>query len=121
MENIDWDESSVESLQNIKLETPRIVVVGSQSSGKSSVLNGILAMDMLPIGNKMVTRTPLHLQLIQNSNEMYVEFGNYEEGVWKIERKIKMTSPEPTLPEIQNIREEIDAQTIKRVWKRDGH
>lgn len=118
VQNIDWEESAVKSLQKIKLETPRVVVVGTQSSGKSSVLNGILALDMLPIGRNMVTRTPLHLQLIQTtSDEMAVEFGNYDEGQWRTERKIKLTYPEPSIVEIENIREEIEKQTIKRAGK----
>ena len=41
------------------IEIPRLVVVGSQSSGKSSVLNSILGMDILPTGTNMVTRSPL--------------------------------------------------------------
>lgn len=121
VQNIDWEESAVKSLQKIKLETPRVVVVGTQSSGKSSVLNGILALDMLPIGRNMVTRTPLHLQLIQTtSDEMAVEFGNYDEGQWRTERKIKLTHPEPTIVEIENIREEIEKQTIKRAGQGMG-
>lgn len=122
VENIDWEESAVQSLQKIKLETPKVVVVGTQSSGKSSVLNGILALDMLPIGRNMVTRTPLHLQLIQTANEfdMAVEFGNYDAGQWVTEKKIKLSAPEPTLNEIENIRDEIEKQTIKRAGQGMG-
>jgi GTP-binding protein EngB required for normal cell division len=120
VENIDWEESSIESLQRIKLETPRVVVVGTQSSGKSSVLNGILALDMLPIGRNMVTRTPLHLQLIQTDVEMAVEFGNYGDGQWQIEKRIKLTDSEPSMLEIETIREEIEKQTIKRAGKGMG-
>ena len=50
---------------NDKILAPSLIVVGSQSSGKSSVLNGILSMDILPTGKSMVTRTPLNLDLIQ--------------------------------------------------------
>eukprot|EP00965_Chrysotila_dentata_P107524 3552256-Pleurochrysis_carterae.AAC.3 len=45
-------------------ELPRLVVVGTQSSGKSSLLNGLMAADILPLGEQMVTRAPLNLQLI---------------------------------------------------------
>ena len=44
-------------------EVPRLVVVGTQSSGKSSLLNGIMGADILPLGEHMVTRSPLQLQL----------------------------------------------------------
>lgn len=47
------------------LDLPQIVVVGSQSSGKSSVLESIVMRDFLPRGKDIVTRRPLVLQLIQ--------------------------------------------------------
>lgn len=46
------------------LDLPQIVVVGSQSSGKSSVLETIVGRDFLPRGSGIVTRRPLVLQLI---------------------------------------------------------
>ena len=48
------------------------VVVGSQSAGKSSVLENIVGRDFLPRGSGIVTRRPLILQLINvsvNENE----------------------------------------------------
>ncbi|CAG2109883.1 unnamed protein product [Medioppia subpectinata] len=42
---------------------PQIVVVGAQSSGKSSVLESIVGRDFLPRGSGIVTRRPLILQL----------------------------------------------------------
>lgn len=46
------------------IDLPQIVVVGSQSSGKSSVLETIVQKDFLPRGNGVVTRRPLILQLV---------------------------------------------------------
>uniref|UniRef100_A0A914XM62 Dynamin-type G domain-containing protein n=1 Tax=Plectus sambesii TaxID=2011161 RepID=A0A914XM62_9BILA len=46
------------------IDLPRIVVVGSQSSGKSSVLESIVGFDFLPRGKDLVTRRPLVLQLV---------------------------------------------------------
>lgn len=43
---------------------PQLVVVGSQSAGKSSVLETIVGKDFLPRGQGIVTRRPLVLQLI---------------------------------------------------------
>ncbi|KAH0785822.1 Dynamin central region family protein [Histomonas meleagridis] len=43
---------------------PQIVVVGSQSSGKSSVLESFVGRDFLPRGSGIVTRRPLVLQLV---------------------------------------------------------
>ena len=46
-----------------EIELPQIVTVGSQSSGKSSVLEAIVGKDFLPRGTGIVTRRPLVLQL----------------------------------------------------------
>src|SRR4051812_39583264 len=46
------------------IDLPQIVVIGSQSSGKSSVLENIVGRDFLPRGSGIVTRRPLILQLI---------------------------------------------------------
>ncbi|OBA23980.1 hypothetical protein METBIDRAFT_36766 [Metschnikowia bicuspidata var. bicuspidata NRRL YB-4993] len=45
------------------VDLPQITVVGSQSSGKSSVLENIVGRDFLPRGTGIVTRRPLVLQL----------------------------------------------------------
>ncbi len=45
------------------------VVVGSQSAGKSSVLENIVGRDFLPRGSGIVTRRPLILQLINVPGE----------------------------------------------------
>ncbi|TEB34501.1 dynamin GTPase [Coprinellus micaceus] len=50
--------------QNDALKLPSIVVIGSQSSGKSSVLEAIVGHEFLPKGNNMVTRRPIELTLI---------------------------------------------------------
>lgn len=46
------------------IDLPQITVLGSQSSGKSSVLENIVGRDFLPRGTGIVTRRPLVLQLI---------------------------------------------------------
>ena len=51
-----------------KIDLPNIAVVGSQSSGKSSVLEAIVGEDFLPRGKGIVTRCPLKLQLINDSS-----------------------------------------------------
>lgn len=55
------------------LDLPQIAVVGSQSAGKSSVLENFVGRDFLPRGSGIVTRRPLVLQLI-NSKQEYAEF-----------------------------------------------
>ncbi|RDA92282.1 hypothetical protein CP533_5488 [Ophiocordyceps camponoti-saundersi (nom. inval.)] len=64
--------------QSSSLTLPSIVVIGSQSSGKSSVLEAIVGHEFLPKGNNMVTRRPIELTLVNTpeSQEEYGEFPN---------------------------------------------
>ncbi|KAH3672831.1 hypothetical protein WICMUC_004053 [Wickerhamomyces mucosus] len=50
------------------LKLPSIVVIGSQSSGKSSVLESIVGHEFLPKGSNMVTRRPIELTLVNTPN-----------------------------------------------------
>ncbi|KAI8073850.1 P-loop containing nucleoside triphosphate hydrolase protein [Gongronella butleri] len=61
---------------NETLKLPSIVVVGSQSSGKSSVLEAIVGHEFLPKGDNMVTRRPIELTLVHTpgDDEDYGEF-----------------------------------------------
>ncbi|KAL6947167.1 vacuolar protein sorting-associated protein 1 [Hanseniaspora vineae] len=54
------------------IDLPQITVVGSQSSGKSSVLENIVGRDFLPRGTGIVTRRPLVLQLINRRSNTAV-------------------------------------------------
>lgn len=63
------------SIGATSIDLPQIVVVGSQSSGKSSVLESLVQKDFLPRGSGIVTRCPLILQLINTDiEEDYAEF-----------------------------------------------
>ncbi|THH00229.1 hypothetical protein EW026_g2275 [Hermanssonia centrifuga] len=55
--------------QSDALKLPSIVVIGSQSSGKSSVLEAIVGHEFLPKGNNMVTRRPIELTLIHTPSQ----------------------------------------------------
>ncbi|PSR91888.1 Dynamin-related protein like [Actinidia chinensis var. chinensis] len=46
-----------------KIQLPQVAVVGSQSSGKSSVIEALVGRDFLPRGCDICTRRPLVLQL----------------------------------------------------------
>jgi len=89
------------------LSLPKLIVVGTQSSGKSSVLNGVMAMDILPTGKNMTTRTPLDIRLHQlRSNEIegWVELGHYADNGWTIEKHIKLKMPIPEESQIEEVR-----------------
>ncbi|KAK0489426.1 Dynamin central region-domain-containing protein [Armillaria novae-zelandiae] len=68
-----------------ELDMPQLVVVGSQSAGKSSVLETIVGRDFLPRGQGIVTRRPLVLQLIHTpipsepspNNSPYTEWAQF--------------------------------------------
>lgn len=62
--------------QSESLTLPSIVVVGSQSSGKSSVLEAIVGHEFLPKGSNMVTRRPIELTLV-NTPGKHAEYGEF--------------------------------------------
>jgi len=66
--------SVVDELRDVGLQQyinlPRIAVLGSQSAGKSSVLESIVGLDFLPRGDGVVTRRPLELRLNHVSEDI---------------------------------------------------
>jgi GTP-binding protein EngB required for normal cell division len=62
--------------QSDTLTLPSIVVIGSQSSGKSSVLEAIVGHEFLPKGHNMVTRRPIELTLV-NTPDAQAEYGEF--------------------------------------------
>ena len=62
--------------QSESLTLPSIVVIGSQSSGKSSVLEAIVGHEFLPKGHNMVTRRPIELTLV-NTPDAHAEYGEF--------------------------------------------
>ena len=51
------------------IQLPQIAVIGTQSTGKSSVLENVVGRDFLPRGSGIVTRRPLVLQLVHIAPE----------------------------------------------------
>jgi len=73
--DIDKDSKNVMlHLANISEELgtsfqyPKVAVVGNQSSGKSSVLEAIVGLPILPKGTNMVTRRPLELTMLRDNS-----------------------------------------------------
>jgi GTP-binding protein EngB required for normal cell division len=59
--------SELDEKYNIKLASfPSVIVVGSQSSGKSSVIEAICGQSILPKAMKMATLKPIHLTTIRS-------------------------------------------------------
>ncbi|XP_048463796.1 dynamin-1-like protein [Rhincodon typus] len=63
------------------IQLPQIVVVGTQSSGKSSVLESLVGKDLLPRGTGIVTRRPLILQLVNVSPEEQRKGAGDDDGI----------------------------------------
>lgn len=53
----------IDDFDKVKLDLPRIVVIGNQSAGKSSVLQSIVGFDFLPSGSGTVTKRPIVISM----------------------------------------------------------
>ncbi|THH07961.1 hypothetical protein EW145_g3026 [Phellinidium pouzarii] len=93
-----------------ELDMPQIAVVGSQSAGKSSVLETIVGRDFLPRGSGIVTRRPLVLQLIHTPGPD--SQGNAEWGQFLHTDK-RFTS-------FDDIRKEIEQETLRVAGQNKG-
>ncbi|KAI3948052.1 hypothetical protein MKX01_014651 [Papaver californicum] len=94
------------------IELPQVAVVGSQSSGKSSVLEALVGRDFLPRGSDICTRRPLVLQLLQTkrksdggADEEYGEF---------------LHLPKKKFFDFSDIRREIQAETDREAGGNKG-
>ncbi|KAI3497424.1 hypothetical protein L1887_40022 [Cichorium endivia] len=93
------------------IELPQVAVVGSQSSGKSSVLEALVGRDFLPRGSDICTRRPLVLQLLQikrkpdGTDEEYGEF---------------LHLPGKRFHDFNEIRREIQAETDREAGGNKG-
>ena len=97
---------------NNKIKVPQIVALGSQSSGKSSVLNSIVNMDILPTGKQMCTRCPIKLELTySNSSNINIEIGYYDN--YKFIQNNKYELLKNSKEEEEMIREHIEDFTLR--------
>ncbi|KAJ5177248.1 Vacuolar protein sorting-associated protein 1 [Penicillium canariense] len=106
------------------IDLPQIVVVGSQSSGKSSVLENIVGRDFLPRGSGIVTRRPLILQLInkvpstQINGDNKLETTDSESNVDEYGEFLHI--PGQKFFDFNKIREEIVRETDSKVGRNAG-
>lgn len=84
------------------IQLPQIAVVGTQSTGKSSVIENIVGRDFLPRGSGIVTRRPLILQLVHISEEE-------ANGAWGWAKFLH--SGDRTFKDFENVRAEIERVT----------
>ncbi len=121
------------------INLPQIVVIGSQSSGKSSVLENLVGRDFLPRGTGIVTRRPLVLQLYNTGTTRGRELPPTplpKGGGGRVVINSPPTSPKPSTPErewgeflhlpgkklynFMEIKEEIMRETERLTGKNSG-
>ncbi|XP_014518525.1 dynamin-related protein 3A [Vigna radiata var. radiata] len=93
------------------IDLPQVAVVGSQSSGKSSVLEALVGRDFLPRGNDICTRRPLVLQLVQTKRKPDAPDDEYGEFLHLPGRKFH---------DFSDIRREIQAETDREAGGNKG-
>ncbi|XP_058252643.1 dynamin-1-like protein isoform X3 [Hemibagrus wyckioides] len=92
------------------IQLPQIAVVGTQSSGKSSVLESLVGRDLLPRGTGIVTRRPLILQLVHVDPEDRRKTSE-ENGVESEEWGKFLHTKNKIYTDFDEIRQEIEAET----------
>lgn len=90
------------------IDLPQIVVVGSQSSGKSSVLESLVGKSFLPRGTGIVTRAPLVLHLI---NQSEFEEKSSDSKTLARDWATFLHKPNVTYHDFDKVREEIELRT----------
>ena len=119
----------VNKLQNVfntigqdPIDLPQIVVIGSQSSGKSSVIENLVGRDFLPRGADIVTRRPLVLQLIHHvvSDENSHNSSNFPGAArstsiseWGEFLHVKGGGNSTQFRDFESIKKEIETETIR--------
>jgi len=91
------------------IDLPQIVVVGCQSSGKSSVLESLVQKDFLPRGSGIVTRRPLILQLIHNESAKKPQ-----------EYAVFLHKPDKVFTCFDDVRKEIEDETDRVCGSNNG-
>ncbi|XP_059833992.1 dynamin-1-like protein isoform X2 [Hypanus sabinus] len=93
------------------IQLPQIVVVGTQSSGKSSVLESLVGRDLLPRGTGIVTRRPLVLQLVNISPEEQRKAKGDDDGIDAEEWGKFLHTKNKIYTDFDEIRQEIETET----------
>ncbi|XP_064415281.1 dynamin-1-like protein [Latimeria chalumnae] len=103
------------------IQLPQIVVIGSQSSGKSSVLESIVGRDFLPRGSGIVTRRPLVLQLVNvASPEDRKRAASGELGIQADEWGTFLHCKNKIFTDFDEIRKEIESETERTTGTNKG-
>ncbi|CAB3228486.1 unnamed protein product [Arctia plantaginis] len=102
------------------IQLPQIIVLGTQSSGKSSVIESLVGRSFLPRGPGIVTRRPLVLQLVYSPKESK-EHRSAEEGTVNLEEWGKfLHTKDKIYSDFDAIRQEIERETDRMAGSNKG-
>ncbi|KOC68077.1 Dynamin-1-like protein [Habropoda laboriosa] len=102
------------------IQLPQIVVLGTQSSGKSSVIESLVGRSFLPRGTGIVTRRPLVLQLVYTPKDdrehRNTENGTLDLDEWGTFLHVK----NKIFTDFDDIRKEIESETNRMAGSNKG-
>ncbi|CAK9831209.1 Dynamin-1-like protein [Anthophora retusa] len=102
------------------MQLPQIVVLGTQSSGKSSVIESLVGRSFLPRGTGIVTRRPLILQLVYTPKDDR-EHRNAENGTLDVDEWATFLHAKNKIyTDFDEIRKEIDNETDRMAGSNKG-
>ncbi|XP_013175180.1 PREDICTED: dynamin-1-like protein isoform X1 [Papilio xuthus] len=102
------------------IQLPQIIVLGTQSSGKSSVIESLVGRSFLPRGPGIVTRRPLILQLVYSPKDSK-EHRSAEEGTVNLEEWGKfLHTKDKIYGDFDQIRQEIERETDRMAGSNKG-
>ncbi|KAL0267916.1 UNVERIFIED_CONTAM: hypothetical protein PYX00_010053 [Menopon gallinae] len=117
----------INKLQNVfstvgadAIQLPQIIVVGTQSSGKSSVIEGLVGRTFLPRGTGIVTRRPLILQLVYAPKEDNT-YRRAEDGTMDLDDwGMFLHTKNKVYTDFDEIRREIESETDRLAGRNKG-
>ncbi|CAL7946650.1 unnamed protein product [Xylocopa violacea] len=102
------------------IQLPQIVVLGTQSSGKSSVIESLVGRSFLPRGTGIVTRRPLILQLIYTPKDDR-KYRNAENGTLDLDEwGTFLHTKNRIFTDFNEIRKEIECETDRMAGSNKG-
>nr|XP_032511724.1 dynamin-1-like protein isoform X6 [Danaus plexippus plexippus] len=102
------------------IQLPQIIVLGTQSSGKSSVIESLVGRSFLPRGPGIVTRRPLILQLVYSPKDSK-EHRSAEEGTVNLDEWGKfLHTKDKIYSDFDEIRKEIERETDRMAGSNKG-
>jgi len=102
------------------IQLPQIVIVGSQSSGKSSVIESLVGRSILPRGTGIVTRRPLILQLVYCAKDDRVHRCAEKGTIDKEEWAEFLHTKDKVFTDWDEVRKEIEAETDRVAGSNKG-